>query len=202
MHKGGYEMSHSTNSYQLSSHDLMIIEMHPEQAIEVIMDTYGDEIKRLVYTYVKTTADTDDVSQEVFVTVYRKLHTFRKNSSLKSWIYSIAINKCKDHLRSWTNRNRKITDKLKQAVRSNKRTSSSPEQDLLRESESNELIQQIMELSVKYREAIILFYFKDFSIKEIGDMLHTNDATIRTRLFRGREQLKEILSAKRGETIG
>src|SRR5690625_7477862 len=76
------------------------------------MNSYGNEIKRLIYTYVKNEADTDDIAQEVFVTVYKKLHTFQKQSSLKSWLYSIAINKSKDYLRSWQVRNRNLMKRI------------------------------------------------------------------------------------------
>lgn len=180
----------------------MIIDMEPAAAIEMIMDTYGDEIKRLVFTYVKNNADTDDVSQEVFVTVYKKLHTFQGKSSLKSWIYSIAINKCKDYLRSWHIRNKNLTNRLRKAVQFRNKTHSSPEQDIVKRSESDGIIEQVMEMPLKYREAIILFYFKEFSIKEMSEILNMNEATIRTRLFRARGQLKELLSAERGGEIG
>lgn len=178
--------------------DLEILQLNPAQAIETIMDTYGDEIKRLVFTYLKNSADTDDVTQEVFVTIYQKLNTFQGKSTLKSWIYSIAINKCKDYLRSWHSRNKRLRDKLTQSAHTMTKDEITPERQALQNDHSNELYTTVMELPIKYREVIILFYFKELSTKEIGHVLGMNDATVRTRLNRGREKLKECLSLERG----
>ncbi|MUK88614.1 sigma-70 family RNA polymerase sigma factor [Ornithinibacillus sp. L9] len=175
-----------------------ILQQDNTRAIEMIMDTYGDEIKRLVYTYMKNTADTDDVTQEVFVTIYQKLNMFQGKSSLKSWIYSIAINKCKDYLRSWHARNKRLKEKLTHAAHSSENTNETPEEYYMNQTESNQLLNQVMDLPIKYREVITLFYFKELSTKEIGQVLGMKEATVRTRLARGRDKLKECLSQERG----
>lgn len=176
--------------------------MIPTEAIGIIMDKYGDEVKRLVYTYVKSYADTEDVTQEIFVTVYRKLSSFQGNSSFRTWLYAIAINKCKDHLKSWQYRNKKLKEKLLRANKINLTGTDSPEVQLLKQNETNQLFNQIMALSVKYREVIILFYFRDLSTKEISNILNVKEATVRTRLSRGRESLKKLLLEERGGTFG
>ncbi|MFD2043610.1 sigma-70 family RNA polymerase sigma factor [Ornithinibacillus salinisoli] len=175
-----------------------ILQQDQTRAIEMIMDTYGDEIKRLVYTYMKNSADTDDVTQEVFVTIYQKLTTFQGKSSLKSWIYSIAINKCKDYLRSWHSRNKRLKEKLTQSAQASDNNSETPEDFYMKQNESNQLLNQVMGLPIKYREVITLFYFKELSTKEIGHVLGMKEATVRTRLARGRDKLKECLSLERG----
>lgn len=174
------------------------LQSNPALAIETIMETYGDEIKRLVFAYVKNSADTDDVTQEVFVTVYQKLNTFQGNSSLRSWIYSIAINKCKDYLRSWHARNKRLKEKLMVALPAMTNDSVTPEELALQKDHSSALLQTVMALPIKYREVIILFYFKELSTKEISDVLNMNEATVRTRLNRGRAKLQECLSSERG----
>lgn len=166
-----------------------------QETIESIMDQYGDEIKRFIFTYVKNQADTDDVTQEVFVTVYQKLHTFKGQSSLRSWIYSIASNKSKDYLRSWKGRNVRLKEKL---YNSQEPIFESSTEDIsFRKTESTELLNQVLQLPLKYREMIILYYFKDFSIKEISDLLGEKEPTIRTRLARARQRLK--FDIERGE---
>jgi len=174
------------------------LQSNPALAIETIMDMYGDEIKRLVFAYVKNSADTDDVTQEVFVTIYQKLDTFQGNSTLKSWIYSIAINKCKDYLRSWHARNKRLKEKLITSSHTTAKDEVTPEERALQKDHSSELFHTVMELPVKYREIIILFYFKELSTGEISQILDMNEATIRTRLRRGREKLKESLSSIKG----
>lgn len=186
----------------LSKQEQTIMNLDREHAIEVIMNLYGNEIKRYVFTFMKNHADTDDVTQEVFVTVYQKLHTFQGRSSLKSWIYSIATNKCKDHLRSWQVRNRNLKEKLKKNLSKNQENILSLEDKVVKNSESKELLQQILQLPIKYREVIILYYFYDFSTVEMSKILQTKDATIRTRLRRGRDQLRSMLRSERGEQFG
>ena len=186
----------------LSKQEQTIMNLDREHAIEVIMNLYGNEIKRYVFTFMKNHADTDDVTQEVFLTVYQKLHTFQGRSSLKSWIYSIATNKCKDHLRSWQVRNRNLKEKLKRNLSKNQENILSLEDKVVKNSESKELLQQILQLPIKYREVIILYYFYDFSTVEMSKILQTKDATIRTRLRRGRDQLRSMLRSERGEQFG
>jgi len=173
--------------------DLDLLQMERTRALEYIMDSYGDEIKRFIYTYVKNNADTDDITQEVFVTVFQKLDTFQGKSTLKSWIYSIAANKCKDHLRSWTYRNRKLREKMIQSKELSEQKNTTPELFSIQQSDSNEMISQILKLPVHYREVIILFYFKEMSTKEIAEVLNIFEGTVRTRLNRAREKLKRMM---------
>lgn len=195
---GRSDAFHSTNNKS----DSDIIKMNPTLAIEVIMDIYGNEIKRLVFTYVKNKVDTDDVSQDVFVTVYRKLNTFQGKSSLRSWIYSIAINHAKDHLRSWHARNKRLKEKLIQSAPFLKKENRTPEEYVINKTQSNQLLIQVMNLPIIYREVIILYYFKELSTLEMSDLLQIKEATIRTRLSRSREKLKQLLLKERGEDLG
>ena len=175
--------------------------MDAREAIEVIMDMYGDEIKRFIFTYMKNAADTDDISQEVFITVYQKLHTFKGKSSLKSWIYAIAINRCKDYLKSWHRRNQKLQDKIRRAPDQTVIFHETPEDHVMQADRQNEMLQHVLQLPIKYREVIILFYFHDFSVRETSQALNTRETTVRTRLFRAREQLKQQL-IERGDFHG
>ncbi|MCU9613541.1 sigma-70 family RNA polymerase sigma factor [Caldibacillus lycopersici] len=191
----GHSIQNNTNSWN----EAKILQMDPNEAIEVIMDRFGDEIKRLVYTYVQNTADTDDITQEIFVTVYRKLSTFKGKSALRSWIYSIAINKCKDYLRSWQFRNKRLKEKISLSLNSDKRIENTLELEWMKKQDANELLHCLMDLPVKYREVVILYYFKEMTTKEISIILMVKEGTVRTRLDRGRDKLKQILR-ERGDS--
>lgn len=196
-------MGHSDDFHSINDKsDSAIMKMHPFEAIEIIMDTYGDEIKRLVFTYVQNKADTDDVTQEVFVTVYQKLKAFQGKSSLRNWIYTIAINQAKDHLRSWQARNKKLKEKLRQSASFLRKDQKTPEEYMIKQTTTNLLLTQVMDLSIIYREVIILYYFQDLSTLEISEILHTKEATVRTRLSRAPEKLKQLLLVERGENFG
>lgn len=185
----------NSNSYLLSN-----IKSNPIEAIEDIMDTYGNDVKKFIYTYLKNEADTDDVTQDVFVTVYLKIGTFKGDSSLKTWIYSIAANMCKDYIRRHRLRPQNLFQRLTQQEFKKNQTSDIAE-DYIRSTVKEGLFEKIMELPVKYREVIILYYYKDLSIKEISYVLKEKESTLQSRLLRARKKLRELIN-KGGIVLG
>lgn len=169
-----------------------LLGMDSTEALEKIMDEYGDDVKRFVYTYVKNQADTDDITQETFITVYKKLHTFQHKSSLRTWIFSIAVNKSKDYLRSFHTRHDNLFQKIKSYITESS-DNETPEKQVLTQSESSELMDYIMKLPIKYREVLILYYFNDFTIKEIAHSLNQKESSIKTRLNRSRSKLAQVI---------
>ncbi len=170
--------------------------MSKDEAIERLMTQYGEEIKRLVYTYTKNWAQADDLTQDVFVQIYLKLDQFSGRSSIRTWIYSIAINKCRDFKRSWHFRNIQLYEKVLSFTRTDSKT---PEFEVVQKDDKTYLMEQVLALPIKYREVILLFYYKDFSIEEISLVTGLNQGTIKTRLKRAREKLHNVLSENRGE---
>jgi RNA polymerase sigma-70 factor, ECF subfamily len=168
-----------------------------DTSLEILMEAYGEEIIRLCYTYVKNWSIAEDVTQEVFLTVYKKQSQFKKRSSIKTWIYTIAINKCKDYLRTWHHKNTILSEFVSKFIKSNQ---VSVEEQVTQLEEQTELTAMVMELPLKYREVVLLHYYKDFSIKEISQLLGCKESTIKSRLFRARALLKvEIGEEKGGE---
>lgn len=167
--------------------------------LEMIMDEYGTSLKRLIFTYVKDWGIASDLTQEVFITVYEKLASFEQRSSLKTWLFSIAINKSKDYLKSWHFRNLFLNDKV---FLLKKETEKSPEAKYLIRAEQNYLVKQILSLPLKYREILQLHYYQDLSIQEISSTLKIPIGTVKTRLYRGQEKLKNIISNDRGDRNG
>ena len=171
---------------------LDVLKENPIKAVEIIMNTYGNDVKKFIYTYLHNEADADDVTQEVFVAVYLKLSTYKGNSSLKSWVYAIAANKCKDYLRSHRLRHSKLIERIiRQPIPS--KLNEVPEeyqQSTLKEG----LFDKVMELSIKYREVVILYYFKELSIKEICFILNEKESTLQSRLSRARSKLRDLIN--------
>ncbi|WLR43303.1 sigma-70 family RNA polymerase sigma factor [Bacillus carboniphilus] len=75
-----------------------------EKFLREVMTDHGTSLLKLVYSYVKNWTSAEDIVQETFITFSQKYHQFKGNSSLKTWLYQIAINKAKDYLRSPKNR--------------------------------------------------------------------------------------------------
>jgi RNA polymerase sigma-70 factor, ECF subfamily len=163
--------------------------MDPDHALELIMNEYGEEIKRFIFTYTKNRSLAEDLTQEVFVNVYLKLHTFNEQSTLRTWIYSIAINKCKDYFKSWYYKKVRIFGSL---TETNSGYVRSPEEMATLQAESIEMIERILSLPIKYREVLLLYYYREFSLQEIMEILDISESTAKSRLHRGRKKLKEV----------
>jgi RNA polymerase sigma-70 factor, ECF subfamily len=183
---------------QTNEYDHEFSNIDKDDAIEQLMTQYGEEIKRLIFTYTKNWAQADDLTQEVFLTIYLKLDQFTGKSSIRTWIYSIAINKCKDFKRSWYFRNIQIVEKI---ITFAKADTATPEVVTVQKDDQSFLMEQVMLLPIKYREIILLFYYKEFSIEEISLMTGLNQGTVKTRLKRGREKLHTLYVGKRGDSV-
>ncbi|MFE8703099.1 sigma-70 family RNA polymerase sigma factor [Cytobacillus sp. FJAT-54145] len=169
-------------------------------ALEIIMDEYGTTLKRLIYSYVKDWGIASDLTQEVFITVYEKLDTFQRRSSFKTWIFTIAVNRSKDYLKSWHHRNMVMNEKV---FFFKKDTEKSPEAKMVEDAENSELLSIIWSLPVKYREVFLLHYYQDLSLQEIAETLKIPVSTVKTRLYRGQEKVKKLYSnVDRGEQHG
>lgn len=152
---------------------------------ESLVLAYLNDIRKLIYSYVKHAETVDDLAQEVFLSAYQGYRGFRGESSAKTWLFKIAINKCKDHLKSWHHRHMVLTEFFQE-----KSSGKTAETEALGGIEKQHLASVILALPLKYREIIILYYYHDLSLPEICGLLNMNANTVKTRLVRGRELIK------------
>lgn len=150
-----------------------------EMELERLMTCYGDEIKRLCCLYTKDMALAEDAAQETFIKAWRSYDQFRGDCSEKTWLTHIAVNICRDMLRTaWFRRmdRRRVPEEL----------------PLIQEGSMPDptLAQEIMALSRPYREVILLYYYQGFNAAEIAEILGANVSTVKSRLQRAREKLK------------
>lgn len=159
-----------------------------EEIIDQLMQEYSDDILHLVYTYVKNRTTAEDLTQEIFLKCYEKLNQFNQQATLKTWVYRIASNHCKDYLRSWHYRKITLSDKILDYIPSN---SKQVEEEIIANSEENILTNAVMNLPLKYREVVFLHYYEELSLAEISKITTVNINTIKTRLKRAKELLKD-----------
>ncbi|MEH7356795.1 sigma-70 family RNA polymerase sigma factor [Neobacillus drentensis] len=155
-----------------------------------LMDRYGDMIIRLAYTYVRSDQAAEDIAQDVFLKCYEKLKDFRGDSSYKTWLYKITVNKCKDYKKTWSFRNIIVTDVISTFQKS---SNGSFEQEVFMKEAKQEISIKVLSLPVKYREIIILYYYEHLSLAEISKLLNINMNTIKSRLSRGKKMLEKPL---------
>lgn len=161
-----------------------------EDLIDEIMNKYGQEVLQLVYSYVNNKEIAEDLTQDIFVKCYKSLHTYKGNSNLKTWLWRIAINHCKDYIKSWYNKKVIVTEDESVYIGVQ---NDSVEQTVIQNAEDSRLALAVMSLPIKYREVIYLFYYEELSIKEIATVIDVKENTIKTRLKKAKELLKEGL---------
>ncbi|MGR3765973.1 sigma-70 family RNA polymerase sigma factor [Rossellomorea sp. NS-SX7] len=159
------------------------------RGFEEIMKRYGEDVTRLIFGYVKDWAISEDLTQEVFINIYHHLDEFEGRSQLKTWIFSIAINKTKDHMRSWQYKKLLMTNNFFYLQDSSQK----PDQQLIDREVNDELITKVFKLPLKYREVILLHYYQELKLTEISQVIKKKPETVRTRLFRAKKLLKEII---------
>ena len=156
--------------------------MNSEQFIAFV-STEQESLRRfLLALCVGNRDDADDIAQEALIKAYLARDTIRKNERLGAWLYRIAYNTFIDHQRSLrTHANIEEADMLM--------ADSAADGSF----EYQELYSALRTLPPKERTAILLFYLKGYSVREIADIVHGTEAAVRQQLSRGREQLKNKL---------
>ncbi len=165
-------------------------------AYEELLNLYEDSIHNLVYRLLNQPVDAPDVVQEVFVKVYRNLNRFQGKSTLKTWIYRIAVNEAYNH-RRWFSRHKKneiglapreengvgLADMLPDRCRS--------PFDLAADHETRALIEEaLLKINPVFRSAVVLRDIEDLNYEEIAQVLEISLGTVKSRIMRGREALR------------
>ena len=152
--------------------------------VEELIDQHGDDILRLCLLYMGERQLAEDAFQETFVRAWRHLPGFRGESSVKTWLSHIAVNVCRDMLRTpWL--------RMRRSARSVEEMEHLPAPDA---TPRHELMDAIRALPDKYREVIVLVYVQDMKLREAAAQLRLPVPTVSTRLRRARARLAQLLS--------
>lgn len=167
-------------------------------AVEALVDTYGDRLLRTIVCVVKDYHTAEELVQETFLKVCDKIESFRGDSSLYTWIYRIGINLSRNYLRK---RKPQLIGKSENLdFYSSQETT--PYEHTARTETINKVHTAMQQLSPIYREILALFYLEDLQVQEISSILNTPEGTVKSRLSRGRTQLKQVLIGKEAPQIG
>ena len=164
-----------------------------DASFQEMIHEHNDYLLQLSYLYVKDWNAAEDIVQEVFIQYWMKSAQFRERSSLRTYLTRMTINRCKDYLKSWRYRTQIVTNVFTEIIR--------PKNQLILQDEQLIVAEAVLSLSIKFREVIILYYFKELTIVEIATLLHTSESTIKYRLKKAKGRLKEMLSAHQWEVL-
>lgn len=155
-------------------------------------DIYSQYDRRVLAYCIYVTNDRDvanDVFQEVFIKVYRSLHTLRESDKSANWLFRIARNECLNAMKSQQRSDRRTVD------------IDSPEAEFAQASiatesysdETEHLNWALAQLSSEYRDTLLLAEFEGFSMKEIADMTGTSVSNVKVRIHRAKQKLHTLL---------
>ena len=157
-----------------------------DEKLEVLVDKYQISLLKVCFTFLHDRSLAEDAVQETFIKVYQSLDSFRGYSSEKTWIFRIAMNTCRDMLRTRWFRfvDRRID------------LSQLPEQSVPTENGDKEIMESIMALPVKLREVILLCSLEGMTTYEAAESLGITQQAVSSRLKRAKEKLRKELKEK------
>ena len=164
-----------------------------------LMNLHHRTVEKFAFQCGVKADDVQDVTQEVFIKLYRFLHQFQRDR-FTTWLYKITLNAARDYYRK-EQREKNKEDKAQDEENFGTSVRSAESKILVFE-EDRELHAAIQLLDEKYRIPIILFYFQELTYDQISDVMNIPLATVKTRLLRAKEQLKSALALNGGTEYG
>ena len=165
-----------------------------QDAFAELVYTFQDSVYNLCYRMLNDGGEAEDATQEAFLRAYMNIKRYDADRSFKTWVMSIASNHCIDRLRKRRMKYVSLDDEPTAAALALSSRDPLPEQAMLR-NESDETIQAVlMELEPYYRVAVILRYWYDYSYAEIAEVMTTTESAIKSRLFRARRTLADLVN--------
>lgn len=171
---------------------------HDHDAFGQLVERYATVIVNLAYRMVGDRTEAEDLAQETFLAAFKSLPTFRAESKFSTWLYRIAVNKCKDWLRAKRPgqgvQDVDVDEVLDAGVAAEERT---PERLLSQQQVAAQLDRAIQRLPPLYREAFVLKHVEGLSYEEMQEILSVNADTLKMRVYKGRLQLsRELVELK------
>lgn len=172
------------------------------RAFEQLVDRHSGEIYGLLLRILKDPEEASDVTQEVFLRAFKGISRFRGDANVRTWLYRIAINQSRNRYRWWKIRKRDKTVSLDSGPSGSEMTyselipaeDSGPEDEVLRQEQRRSLEIAIRALPKNFREAVVLCDVQGFTYEEIAKILEINIGTVKSRISRGRRELRQLLT--------
>lgn len=167
-----------------------------EQAFEELVRRYQRQVANIIYLTLGNRDEVEDLSQEVFIRVYKSLTKFERDASLYSWIYRIAVNLCIDEIRRKKIKRTLSLEffsegKLEEEKKNKSQTSAAD--GVLGKEKRQVILDALQKLSPVHRTVIVLREYEDLTYEQIAKTLHISTQAVKSRIFRAREELRELL---------
>lgn len=172
-----------------ADHQLVIDALRGDpDAFATLVERYDRAVYHLAYRTMRDEEEAKDVTQEAFFKAYRSLKTFKPGARFSTWIFAIAYHACCDRL----NRRKRYSD---EELPDRADPARGPADSVIAADEADRLRQAIAELPEKYRTVVTLYHLQGKQYDEIATVLGIPVGTVKTHLFRAKEQLRRMLTA-------
>ncbi len=189
---------------EMLEEDIELVEeckLGSRKAFNQLMLKYQNKVFSIAMRMLKNTDEAQDAAQDVFLAVYRSIKKFRGDSKLKTWIYRIVINTCINRLKSkkrkqqapLDNQNEMLIEKSQEEGKTPQATIDNPLKALERKNLREIIEKEIAKLPEENRVIIIMRDVEGLSYEQIEKILEIPDGTVKSRLHRGRQELKKRL---------
>lgn len=176
-----------------------------ERAFRELLEAHRDRVYNICYRMLGNRHESEDVAQEVFITVFKQIETFREEAKFSTWLYRVAVNHCKNRIKYLARRHDRDRDELDDQASSANGTPigapvpSAPDR-ALEGAQMEKLMQDaIAALEDDQRIVVVLRDVEDLSIEEICEITGLPDGTVKSRLHRARLVLRKKLARHVGE---
>lgn len=154
-----------------------------EKDIREAVIKYSDMLYKICIVILCNEQDVQDAIQDTFCRYLEKKPDFRDEDHEKAWLIKVATNICRDMIRFRIRHPKVCIDEV---------------EHMLVASEQREILRELLELPIKQKTVIYLYYVEGYHIKEIADILGITESAVKTRLLRGRKQMRDMVSIEGG----
>jgi RNA polymerase sigma-70 factor, ECF subfamily len=177
-----------------------------ERAFRELLDLHRDRVFNITYRMLGNRAEAEDVAQEVFITVFKTIDSFREQSKFSTWLFRVAVNHCKNRIKYLARRHERDRDELDETQHGGASTNgaigtqprTAPDRALEGAQMEKLLEVAIASLDEEQRVVVILRDVEDLSIEEICEITGLPDGTVKSRLHRARLVLRKKLTRELG----
>ncbi|MGP7818316.1 RNA polymerase sigma factor [Niallia sp. 01092] len=162
---------------------------------ETAIKEYGKSIFHYIFKLVKHKELAEDLYQEVLISAYIAFPSFEEYEKVKSWLYKIAINKCRDYWRK-EKKAKKFWEESVYMYARDTSVSMPPEEEMMEKCAKEEMMDTLDELPKMYSEPLMLFYYHHQTLIEISNKTKTPLSTVKTRMKRAKDKLKPKMASK------
>lgn len=161
----------------------------------IIIDRYSPMVFHLVRSFEKNEEEVKELGQQIFVKAYEKLESFKGEAKFSTWLYSLALNHCRDYSKNIRRKNVRFSETEEGFLENSLVDEETADSNIIEVEMNSKLHNAIKRLSEEYSEPLLLKYRDGMSYQTISERLDVSVAALKVRVHRARKELKQLIEA-------